>query len=104
MNVGVEAGVGIGFRSELAADIFERRSSIELLEVVAESCFVQPAAWREAVALASMWPVIPHGVKLSLGSAEGIDEDKARLLGRFAREVRSPLVTEHAAFTKSRNQ
>ncbi len=36
-----------------------------------------------------MWPVVPHGVKLSLGSAEGIDLDRARRLGELARELRA---------------
>ncbi|MFO0675070.1 MAG: DUF692 domain-containing protein [Polyangiaceae bacterium] len=94
-------GIGLGFRPELAAGILASRDVVDLLEVVFESCFVSSSAWKEAVALSAMFPIVPHGVKLSLGSAEGIDRDKARLFARFARDVRATVVTEHVAFTKS---
>jgi uncharacterized protein (UPF0276 family) len=40
-------------------------------------------------------------VKLSLGSAEGIDVERARRLGALARELRAPVVTEHVAFVRA---
>jgi uncharacterized protein (UPF0276 family) len=45
--------------------------------------------------------VVPHGVKLSLGSAEGIDDDRAKELGKLARELRSPVVSEHVSFVRA---
>jgi len=96
--------VGLGFRSELAADLLGSPRSVDFVEVVAESCFVQPALRREAQALTELWPVIPHGVKLSLGSAEGIERDRARSLGALAKELRAPLVSEHVAFVRSRDR
>jgi hypothetical protein len=63
-------GVGVGFRPEIAADLLALPSAIDFIEIVAESCFTQARATREARALAEIWPVVPHGVKLSLGSAE----------------------------------
>ena len=94
-------GVGIGWRQELAADVLSARGAVSFVEVVAELCFSQARAKREASALAEAWPVVPHGVKLSLGSAEGIDEDRARRLGELARTLRSPVVSEHVALTSA---
>jgi uncharacterized protein (UPF0276 family) len=94
-------GVGLGFRPELAADLLRSPEVVDFVEVVAESCFVQPAARREAQALAQIWPVVPHGVKLSLGSAEGIDLERARALGALARTLRAPVISEHVAFVRS---
>jgi uncharacterized protein len=93
--------VGIGWRRELAADLLARRDVVDFVEVVAETCFTQSVQRREAVALSRVWPVIPHGVKLSLGSADGIDEDRARRLGDLARELRAPFITEHVALTSA---
>jgi len=93
--------IGIGWRPELAADLLRRPRELDFVEVVAENCFVGAHAWREAVALRELWPVVPHGVKLSLGSAEGIDREHARRLGRLARELRAPMVSEHVAFVRS---
>ena len=67
---------------------------------MAETCFAQPAARREARAIAELWPVVPHGVKLSLGSADGIDLDKARKLGALARELQAQAISEHVAMTR----
>jgi uncharacterized protein (UPF0276 family) len=93
-------GVGIGYRRELAHALFARPEAIDFVEVVAEACR-DTAQRREAAALAEVWPVVPHGVKLSLGSAEGIDEGRAREFGRLARELRAPLVSEHVSFVRA---
>ena len=93
-------GVGIGYRRELAHALLARPESVDFVEVVAEACR-DPAQRREASALAEIWPVIPHGVKLSLGSAEGLDLGRARELGRLARELRAPLVSEHVSFVRA---
>ena len=94
------AGVGIGWRPELASDLLRAPGAVDFVEVVAETCFAQPAVRREAQAIAEIWPVVPHGIKLSLGSASGIDLDKARRLGALARELRAPLISEHVALTR----
>jgi len=67
---------------------------------VAETCR-DPDLRREAAAISAVWPVVPHGVKLSLGSAAGIDDDAARELGKLARELRAPCVSEHVSFVRA---
>jgi uncharacterized protein (UPF0276 family) len=93
-------GAGLGFRTELAADLLASRESVDFVEVVAENCFADPASEREAEAISCLWPVALHGVKLSLGSAGGIDASRARDLGRLARRLKAPIVSEHAAITR----
>ena len=92
--------VGIGFRRELAAQLLAAPSSVDFVEVVAEACR-ERSARREVEALSEIWPVVPHGVKLSLGSAEGIDDARARELGALARAVKAPVVSEHVAFVRA---
>lgn len=92
--------VGIGHRPEIATDLLMRRDLVGFCEIVAETCFSQRRARREAQALTEVWPVVPHGVKLSLGSADGIDPARARRLGALARELRAPVVSEHVAMTR----
>ncbi|WP_437800676.1 multinuclear nonheme iron-dependent oxidase [Sorangium sp. So ce693] len=99
-GVGVVGVVGVGFRPELAADLLSAPGAVDFVEVVAEACFASPAARREASAIARIWPVVPHGVKLSLGSASGIDMDRARRLGALCRELSAPVVSEHVAFVR----
>ncbi|HEU4406521.1 MAG TPA: DUF692 domain-containing protein [Polyangiaceae bacterium] len=93
-------GVGVGFRPQLARALLRAPGRVDFLEVVAESCR-EPRVRREVAALSELWPVVPHGVKLSLGSAEGVDEGRARELGQLARALRAPLVSEHVAFVRA---
>lgn len=95
-------GVGLGWRREIAPDLLRTPEAVDFVEVVAENCAVDAGARREALAIAELWPVVPHGVKLSLGSADGIDPARARRLGRLARDLRAPLLSEHVAFTRTR--
>lgn len=98
------AGVGLGYRRELAASLLTAPSSVGFVEIIAESCFAGGVMRREIEGLAEIWPVLPHGIKLSLGSADGIDEDHARRLGTLARALRAPLISEHVAFTRGRRR
>jgi uncharacterized protein (UPF0276 family) len=93
-------GVGVGFRPQLARALLREPARVDFLEVVAEACR-DARARREVAALAELWPVVPHGVKLSLGSAEGVDEARAREFGKLARELRAPFVSEHVAFVRA---
>jgi len=92
---------GLGYREEIAADLLRAPGSVDFVEVVAESCYVKPAARREAQAVAEIWPVIPHGVKLSLGAAEGLEKDRIKALGSLAKDLRAPYISEHIAFVRS---
>jgi uncharacterized protein (UPF0276 family) len=94
------AGVGLGWRPELAADLLARPSAVDFVEVTAEGCMTA-ASQREARAVAEAWPVVVHGVKTSLGSAEGFDAERARKLGEVAHEVHAPFVSEHVAYVRS---
>ncbi|MBL8111939.1 MAG: DUF692 domain-containing protein [Acidobacteria bacterium] len=93
-------GVGLGWRRELASTLLGAPGSVRFVEVVAESCFADPRAYREAQALAEIWPVVPHGVKLSLASGDGLDVERARRLGALAKAVGAPAVSEHVALTR----
>jgi uncharacterized protein len=94
------SGIGLGFRPALGAELLADAGVVDFVEVVAETCRHGPGR-AEARALTALWPVVPHGVKLSLGSAEGIDVARAKELGRLARELESPVVSEHVSFVRS---
>lgn len=93
-------GVAVGWRPELAPDLLRQPEAVDFVEVVAETCFASPALRREARAASELWPVVPHGVKLSLGSASGFDLERARRLGKLARELRAPAISEHVAINR----
>lgn len=93
-------GVGLGFRPSLSGALLQGRLAVDFLEVVAESC-LQAAARREVAALGRMWPLALHGVKLSLGSAEGLNMRRARHFAAVAREIGASVVSEHISFVRA---
>lgn len=94
---GLPAGVGLGWRPQTAR-LVEREPGIVFTEVLAES--VQPGHLPALEALADRRPVAVHGVSLGAGDAAGPDPDAVRRLAELAQRLRSPLVSEHAAFVR----
>ena len=95
-------GAGFGFREAYRADLFLSRCAADFLEITVDHYFqAEPDKLRELDLLARHFTLIPHGLNLSLGSAEGID---SRYLDRFAvivERVRPPYWSEHIAFTRA---
>ena len=94
------AGIGIGWREELAGFV-GRRQGLGFVEVVAESVHGdQPLpAGVEALRRRGV-PVVPHGVRLSLGSAGEPDPARVGHLAGLAERLGAPLVSEHVAFVR----
>ena len=93
-------GLGIGWRPEIARFI-ETRADLGFVEVIAENVSGPgglPAAVVQLVERGVR--VIPHGVSLSLGSAEPIERKRVRQLADLARTLDAPLVSEHIAFVR----
>ncbi|MGZ5099018.1 MAG: multinuclear nonheme iron-dependent oxidase, partial [Usitatibacter sp.] len=70
-----QASVGIGLRAPHYAQILGRRPALAFLEVHSENFFAaggQPLAWLER--FRGEYALSLHGVGLSLGSADPLDE------------------------------
>jgi hypothetical protein len=100
MNALPDLGLGLGWRPELALFI-ERRRDLGFVELIPETIeshlpLPQPIEnlRRRGVT------IVPHGVSLSLGSAEPPCPDRLARLARLAERVQAPLVSEHLAFVR----
>jgi uncharacterized protein (UPF0276 family) len=95
-------GVGLGFRQPFKSDLFLNRQQVDFLEIVAEH-YLKPS-WQQQQQLellASHFPLIPHAINLSLGSAEGVDIDYVRQLAVLIKQLNPPWWSEHICFTKA---
>jgi uncharacterized protein len=93
-------GVGIGWRQELAGFV-ARRHGLGFVEVVAESLHPgRPLPPGLAELRRRGVPVVPHGVRLSLGSADEPDPARVGHLAGLAERLEAPLVSEHVAFVR----
>lgn len=97
---GASLGVGIGWRAEIDLTI-ARLPGVDWVEIVAEN--VDPGAVPPTLrALRERGlPVVPHGVSLSLGGTEPLDDARLSRLAELAESFGSPLVSEHVAFCRA---
>jgi len=97
-----QLGVGIGFREPFKSELFFNQNEVDFLEIVAEHYLdVLPHKEQELELLMAHFPIIPHGINLSIGSAEGIDKDYLQKLARLVNKINPPWWSEHLSFTKA---
>jgi uncharacterized protein (UPF0276 family) len=94
-------GLGIGWRQELALLIAER-ADLGFVELTSENHPTQLPLPPAVSALKQRGvTIIPHGLSLSLGSAQRPDARRVQMLAAQAQRLQSPLISEHIAFVRS---
>jgi len=95
-------GAGIGYRAPLKAELFHHQRKVDWLEIVAEH-FLNPSPEKtqELQLLQNHFALIPHGIDLSLGSAEGVDFGHVAMLADLIEQVNPHYWSEHIAFTRA---
>ena len=94
------AAAGIGLRAPHYAAILERRPPLGFLEVHSENFFGaggEPLAWLER--FRADYALSLHGVGLSLGSADPLDERHLAKLDALVRRFEPGLVSEHLCWS-----
>lgn len=95
-------GVGLGFREPFLSDLFLNRGRVDFLEITADHYLDAPLEKEQELdLLAQHFTLIPHGLNLSLGSAEGIDATYVRKLAKLIHRLNPPWWSEHIAFTRA---
>ncbi|HEY0816942.1 MAG TPA: DUF692 domain-containing protein [Pseudonocardia sp.] len=93
-------GVGTGWRAEIAGWV-AAAPGVGFCEVIAES-IVPAGPPRGVVDLRERGlPVVPHGVRLSLGGTDPLDACRVAHLAACAEALDAPLVSEHIAFVRA---
>jgi uncharacterized protein len=95
-------GVGLGFREPFRSDLFLHQHDVDFLEITADHYLDVPSQkMQELELLARHFTLIPHGLNLSLGSAEGLDTSYARKFADLVQRLNPPWWSEHIAFTRA---
>ena len=94
-------GVGLGYRDAFRTDVFRNANQIDFLEITADHFFdPKPESNELLKLLASRFPLIPHGLGLSLGSADGLDRGYLNMLKRVVETVQPAWWSEHISFCR----
>ena len=91
---------GIGLRAPHYGELLERRPALAFLEVHSENYFCAggaPLAWLER--FRACYALSLHGVGLSLGSADPLDERHLGKLDALVRRFEPALVSEHLCWS-----
>jgi len=97
-----ELGVGVGFREQFRADVFLHQNKIDFLEITADHYFdASRKKLEELELLKQHFPLIPHGLNLSLGSAEGVDANYLEKFAALVERLNPAWFSDHLCFTRS---
>lgn len=94
-------GSGLGFRRELKEHIFEAKDRIDFLEIITDQYVESPQRITELEEACKLFPVIPHGIGLSVGSAIPLNRDYLRAVKEVVDTVDSPYYSEHLCMTRA---
>lgn len=93
-------GIGLGLRRQHYAHILEQRPRIDWLEILSENYMVpggRPLHMLDRIR--ADYPVVMHGVSLSIGSGDALDLDYLAALKRLAERVEPGWVSDHLCWT-----
>ena len=92
----------MGYRDVYAREVFEHADDIGFLEITADHFIDVPDARLTLLErLRERFTLIPHGLNLSLGSAEGLNRPYLHQLKDLVKRVNPPWWSEHICFTQS---
>ena len=99
-------GVGLGYRTELRTDILQHFEDIEAIEIISENVSdTGHIPWDELRELAKVFAVIPHGINLSIGAVDCLDDTAyLKQLKSVAKALNPAYVSDHFALTKTRGK
>jgi uncharacterized protein (UPF0276 family) len=95
----IPAAAGIGLRFPHHQAFVARRPDVAWLEVHTENYMGGGAPLRYLEAIRRDYPIALHGVGLSLGSAEGLDERHLERIRQVAERIQPGLVSDHLSWS-----
>jgi uncharacterized protein (UPF0276 family) len=95
-------GSGVGFRPQFRAELFAHRDQIDFLEIIADHYLdASREKLDELALLKSHFPLVAHGLDLSIGSAEGLDMRYVEKMATLIERIDPPWWSDHLCFTRA---
>ncbi len=93
-------GFGLGLRTEHYNDILETKPNIDWFEALSENYMIpggKPLYYLDRIR--ENYPVVMHGVSLSIGSTTPMDADYLRDLRKLADRIQPAWISDHLCWT-----
>lgn len=100
------SGVGVGWRRALTDQLLNapKNQQPQFVELAPENWMGMGGFWRSQLKqIAAKYPIICHGLSLSIGSPDALDMELLNGLKKFFKEVPIQLYSEHLSYSKCDN-
>ncbi|HWC27699.1 MAG TPA: DUF692 domain-containing protein [Solirubrobacteraceae bacterium] len=95
-----QLGYGVGLRSAHYEHVLAQRPPVDWFEVITENFMDSRGRPRHVLEeVAARYPVVAHGVSMSIGSTDPLDRDYLARLKRFVAELDPVWVSDHVCWT-----
>lgn len=95
-----DLGVGVGLRKPHVAQVVSERPAMAWFEIISENYFAEGGVQRANLeAVRSAYPVVPHGVSLSIGGTDPLDSSYLASLKSLVKRVEAPWFSDHLCWT-----
>jgi len=93
-------GLGVGLRSQHFPYILENWPSVDWFEIISENFMDSRGRPRHILdQIVSRYPVVMHGVSLSIGSTDPLNREYLQKLKTLADEIKPAWVSDHICWT-----
>ncbi len=93
-------GLGVGLRSPHFSHILQHRPAVDWFEVISENYIDSRGRARYVLSqIAEQYPVVMHGVSLSIGSSDPLDFDYLAKLKALADNIHARWISDHLCWT-----
>lgn len=93
-------GLGLGLRSQHFEHILKNNPAVDWFEVISENFMDSHGRPRHILhQIAERYPIVMHGVSLSIGSTDPLNFDYLRSLKQLAAEVQPAWISDHLCWT-----
>ena len=93
-------GFGLGLRTNHFDHVLNTRPDIDWFEILSENYMVaggKPKYYLEAIA--EQYPIVMHGVSMSIGSTDPLDMEYLTALKKLANDVQPKWISDHICWT-----
>src|ERR1044071_7476471 len=97
MTAGMEGlGLGISLRMPHIVEIIERRPRVDFFEIISEEFLeTKGRRLRALEQIAEHYPIVMHGLSLSIGGSEPLDRDYLKQIRSLAERIGARAISDH---------